>query len=457
METPSGRGRQGTWTRWRQWLRPGVGFKRWLLVVFVGELFVASAGALVLRQIYRTAAPEGPAQSPILWLITLQFLPLVLRPVVLAVIGGLIFLVGMRRLLSVALEPFGQRDEPLVELIYQKRSLARGPRIVAVGGGTGLSVLLRGLKSHSSNITAVVAVADDGGSSGRLRSEFGIAPVGDLRNCIAALADAEPAMARLLQYRFPTEGHGTRSVTGHAFGNLLIAALSQVEGDFEEGVRQANRVLAVRGRVVPAAPVPLTLHAELADGKRLDGQSRIARARGIRKVWIEPVDARATADALAAIGAAELIVLGPGSLFTSLLPSLLIPELRAAILAARAPRVYVANVATQVGETQGFSLADHVAALEGHGLGAAIDLVLANDDRLVRGPIRGAVRTGGGSAPVKVDLPSDPPTGPRLAVEAIVDPDNPHHHDPDRLAAALLAILEAWPARPLTSRSARSA
>src|SRR5574340_714447 len=364
---------EGRWSRWRTWLRPGVGIKRWLVVIFVGELLVAFAGALVLRQVYRAAAPGGPEDAPVLWWVTLQFLPLALRPVVLAAAGLAIFLVGMRRLLRAALAPFPRSQRPLVELIYEKRSLERGPRIVAIGGGTGLSVLLRGLKAHTSHLTAVVAVADDGGSSGRLRDELGIAPVGDLRNCIAALADAEPAMARLLQYRFPTDGKAEPAFAGHAFGNLLIAALSAIEGDFEEGVRQANRVLAVRGRVVPAAPVPLTLNAELADGSTLAGQSRIARSRAIERVWIEPPDAHATAEALEAIASADLIVLGPGSLYTSLLPNLLIGELRQALLAARVPRVYVANVATQIGETEGYGLVDHLRALEAHGLGPAID------------------------------------------------------------------------------------
>ncbi|HEX5466694.1 MAG TPA: gluconeogenesis factor YvcK family protein [Candidatus Limnocylindrales bacterium] len=447
----------GRWARWSRWLRPGVGLKRWLLVIFVGELLVAFAGALVLRQVYRAVAPEGPGQSTLLWLLTLQFLPLELRPVVLAGVGLLVFLVGLRRLVAVALEPFGQRREPLVELIYQKRSLARGPRIVAVGGGTGLSVLLRGLKEHTSNITAVVAVADDGGSSGRLRDELGIAPVGDLRNCIAALADAEPEMARLLQYRFPAGGEGRETVRGHAFGNLLLAALSQIEGDFEEGVRQANRVLAVRGRVVPAAPLPLTLHAELADGSLLAGQSRIARAAGIRRVWIEPADAHATAEALEAVATADLVVLGPGSLYTSLLPSLLIPELRQALSVCRAPRVYVANVATQVGETQGYTLAEHLAALEAHGLAGAVDAILANDERVMPLSLRAVVRAPADPLPVRVDLPRDPAARPRLVVLDVVDRQDPHHHDPALLADALLATLEAWPAAPLPSPAARSA
>ena len=202
---------------------------------------------------------------------------------------------GAIRVIRVFMGPFrsADGDQPLVELIYQRRFLARGPRIVAIGGGTGLSMLLRGLKEHTSNLTAVVTVADDGGSSGVLRDELGIPPVGDIRNCIAALADAEPLMSELLQYRFPasdgdaaTDGTG---LGGHAVGNLLIAAMTAVEGgDFEEGVRRINRILAVRGQVLPATATPLTLHARLKDGSVIDGQSRIMRTVGIDRVWLTP-------------------------------------------------------------------------------------------------------------------------------------------------------------------------
>ena len=214
--------------------------------------------------------------------------------------------------MGVLLEPFPAHTQPLVELVYQKRSLARGPRIVAIGGGTGQSTLLRGLKEATSNITAVVTVADDGGSSGKLREELGIAPVGDIRNCITALADAEPTMTRLLQYRFPADSTGEAGLGGHAFGNLLIAALSDIAGDFEEGVRLSNRVLAVRGQVVPVAPEPLTLHAELADGTELEGQSRIMRSRGIRRVWISPATVEASAEAVEAIRSRGPHRAGPG-------------------------------------------------------------------------------------------------------------------------------------------------
>jgi uncharacterized cofD-like protein len=428
--------------RLRRWLRPGVGIKRWLLVVFLGELLLAFAGALLIRRLFREIGDEGPAQ-PIVSLLLLQGLPAELRIGLLLAAGLALFLFGGWRLLTTLLEPLGARDEPLVELIYQKRSLARGPRIVAIGGGTGLSTLLRGLKQVTSNITAVVTVADDGGSSGVLRQELGIPPVGDIRNCIAALADAEPAMTRLLQYRFPSDQPGGAGLSGHAFGNLLIAALSAVEGDFEEGVRQSNRVLAVRGQVVPVAAEPLTLHAELADGRTIEGQSLITRSRDVRRVWLTPQDVRASAEALEAIAAADLIVIGPGSLYTSLLPSLLVPELRGALLDAVAPRVFVCNVATQVGETEGYRLSDHLAALERHGATRLIDVVLANDDFTARAPADYP------AAPVELDLPTDRPGQPRLQLWPVVDPENAHHHEPARLAAALLEIVATAPRQGL--------
>jgi uncharacterized cofD-like protein len=452
---------EGRVARLRRWMRPGMGLKRWLVVVFLGQLLLAGAGALLLREFFRELGPEGQA-SPLVSLVLLQPLPAEVRIFVLLAAGIGLFLFGAWRLLGAILEPLGSRDEPLVELIYQKRSLARGPRVVAIGGGTGLSTLLRGLKEATSNITAVVTVADDGGSSGLLRQELGIAPVGDIRNCIAALADAEQVMTRLLQYRFPADPPdlpaptepGTElrmaGIRGHSFGNLLIAALSAVEGDFEEGVRQSNRVLAVRGRVVPVAPAPLTLHATLADGSTLDGQSQIARAHGIQRVWIAPDDVEASSEALEAIAAADLIVLGPGSLYTSLLPSLLVPGIRRALLEASAPRVYVCNVATQVGETEGYQLSGHMAALERHEASPFVDVVLVNDDFGARQP------AGYPAAPVAIDLPAET-DGRRIVRRAIVDPGNAHHHEPARLARALLEILDETPSRRPLATVARTA
>jgi uncharacterized cofD-like protein len=329
-------------------------------------------------------------------------------------------------------------DQPLVELIYQKRFLARGPRIVAIGGGTGLSILLRGLKEHTSNLTAIVTVADDGGSSGVLRTSLGIPPVGDIRNCIVALADAEPLMSEVLQYRFPdSPGEDAHGLGGHALGNLLIAAMTAVEGgDFEDGVRQVNRILAVRGRVLPVTATPLTLHARCSDGSIVDGQSLIMRTMGIDRVWLSPTEIRASEDALTAIAEAELIVLGPGSLYTSLLPSLLIPEIRDAILAAEGLRVYVCNVATQDGETAGFDLAAHLEALAAHTAPGLVDVALANNQFGARVPADWSAE------PVRLRWPPNGIAAPRLVLDDVVDADNAHHHDPVHLAAALIRTLE---------------
>ena len=366
----------------RRWLTPGIGIKRWLVVVFAGLLLLAVAFAHFLRQITRDYSPTGLVGG-LIDLLTLQFLPFGLRGLVAASVGIALVAFGSYKAVHVLTDPLRapDPDQPLVELIYQKRFLARGPRIVAIGGGTGLSVLLRGLKEHTSNLTAIVTVADDGGSSGVLRAELGIPPVGDIRNCIVALADAEPLMNEVLQYRFPESIEGeSGGLAGHALGNLLIAAMTAVEdGDFEDGIRLMNRILAVRGQVVPVSPTPLTLHARLKDGSVVDGQSQVMRTQGIDRVWLTPDEVRPSEDALAAIADAELIVLGPGSLYTSLLPSLLIPAIRDAVAQAGAPRIFVCNVATQEGETTGFDLADHVEALIAHTTPNLVDIVLANN------------------------------------------------------------------------------
>lgn len=417
----------------RRWLRPGIGIKRWLVVAFVGQLLIALAAALVIQIALRGATRDDPGRA-VFEALTLQFLPLEMRPVLLFGLGLILFGYGAWRLVKALVEPYHVREEPLAELIYRRRLRARGPRVVAIGGGTGLSVLLRGLKERTSNITAVVTVADDGGSSGKLRTELGMPPMGDIRNCIAALADAEPAMSRLLQYRFPTAETVDSAFAGHAFGNLLIAALTSISGDFEEGVRQSNRVLAVRGSVVPVAGQPITLHAELDDGTTLEGQSAIARAHGVRRVWITPDDVRPSEEALAAIAGAELVVIGPGSVYTSLLPPLLVPGLHEALARTSAVRLFVCNVATQVGETEEFALSDHLAALAAHGFEGVIDAVLVNNNFRARQPANYP------AAPVKVDLALSRTDGPPIIARDVVDDHNAHHHDPRKLATTILDL-----------------
>ncbi|MGA2513616.1 MAG: gluconeogenesis factor YvcK family protein [Candidatus Limnocylindrales bacterium] len=439
----------------RRWLEPGIGLKRWLVVVFAGELLLALAGALLLRQVYREYDFSGPSQG-FLYVLTLQFMPYWARGALVGAGGVGLFVYGSWRAVRALMGPFltAEGDQPLVEVIYQKRFLSRGPRIAVIGGGTGLSTLLRGIKEHTSNITAVVTVADDGGSSGRLREELGIPAVGDIRNCIAALADSEPLMAELLQYRFP--GDGEASLGGHTVGNLLLAAMASVQGDdFEEGVRQMNRVLAVRGQVVPATGSAVTLHARLLDGAEVTGQSEIAKSFAIDRVWLTPENVVAGDDARRAIEEADLIVIGPGSLYTSIMPSLLLPELLGAVRSSGAVRLYVCNVATQKGETQGYDLADHVVALERHTGTGWIDVVLANNRF-------DAKRPGGyGAEPVRLRWPpvaSFPDAAPpRLVLEDVIDPDNAHHHDPARLATAVMHVYERESFGRRRSRAARTA
>ncbi len=436
----------------RRWLTPGIGIKRWLLVGFAGLSLLAIAGAQILRQFTRDLSPTGLAGT-VLDTLTLQFLPSPLRWFVLASIGIALVAVGAYRAAHVLTDPLraADPDQPLVELIYQKRFLARGPRIVAIGGGTGSSALLRGLKEHTSNLTAIVTVADDGGSSGVLRDELGIPPVGDIRNCVVALADAEPLMSDVLQYRFPDRPGG---LAGHALGNLLIAAMTAVEdGDFEGGIRMMNRILAVRGQVVPVSSTPITLHARRVDGTVVDGQSQIMRTTGIDRVWISPKDVEPSASAIEAISEADLIVVGPGSLYTSLLPSLLIPAIREAVAGATAPCLFVCNVATQSGETAGFDLGRHVDAIDAHTLPGLIDIVLANNDLE---PFAAA----DGSVPVALTWPPVGGSRPRLVLDAVVDPSNRRHHDPARLASAIMHAFETESGvrrRPTGRAASRSA
>jgi uncharacterized cofD-like protein len=427
----------------RRWLTPGIGVKRWLLLTFTGLLILSLGAAHVIRQATRDLEPGGLAGT-ILDVVTFQFLPYPLRGLLVGVIGLILLAFGAYRTIGALTAPFmpARGGGRLVELIYQRKTLARGPRVVVIGGGTGQSTILRGLKEHTSNLTAIVAVADDGGSSGVLRAELGIPPVGDIRRCLAALADAENLVGEVLEHRFagspsdvaPESGG---PLGGHPVGNILLAAMTQLEdGDFEEGIRRANRVLAVRGQVVPAAATPLTLHARTRDGTIVDGQSVITKTSGIERAWVTPASVAACADALAAIAEADLIVLGPGSLYTSLLPSLLLPEIRDAVAASPALRVYVCNVATQDGETAGLDLAGHVEALVAHAGAGIVDVVLANNRSANPASLRPP------SEPVRLRWPPALSAAPRLVLDDVVDGGAAQRHDSDRLAAAVMRILE---------------
>ncbi len=342
-----------------RWLQPGLVVKRWVVTSGLG-LLIALLGAAVwadLQPIYWTLAG-------IQWL--LKNLTTVLPreitgPLVLAIGAGLIWLGQSRSFGTIQQALAPDKDTLLVDALAAQGRLNRGPSIVAIGGGTGLSTLLSGLKRYSSNLTAIVTVADDGGSSGVLRRELGVQPPGDIRNCLAALAREEPLLTRLFQYRFQAGG----GLEGHSFGNLFLSALTSITGSLEAAITASGRVLAVQGQVVPATNADVRLWAELENGERIEGESRIGKAPSpIVRLGCIPERPPALPRALEAIAQADLIVLGPGSLYTSLLPNLLVPELVSAISRSKAPRLYICNLMTQPGETDGLDVGGHLRAIE---------------------------------------------------------------------------------------------
>lgn len=315
--------------------------------------------------------------------------------------------------------------------------------IVAIGGGTGMPQLLRGLRAYTDNITAIVTVADDGGSSGRLRQQMGMLPPGDFRNNIAALSDAEELMTRLFQYRFAKhDSNGApNELAGHSFGNLFIATMAAVTGSFEKGLAECSRVLAVRGRVLPSTLENITLCAEVAhtqpDGSEtwtiVKGESNLPETGGrIQRVFLDPDQPRAYPEVIRWILRADLIVAGPGSFFTSVLPNLLVPAIRDAICATTVPRIYLCNVATQPGETDGYTVSDHMRQLRRHA-GDAFTTVLANDHY---DPAQPPYQIGSW-----VTLPPANEALPyRLFRGDLVDTARPWHHNPQKLAARLMAV-----------------
>jgi uncharacterized cofD-like protein len=431
-------------SRLPRWLYPGMHLKRWLVLAFLGITILGLGAAIFLVDLYRRYADT----IPVVYWLTGAGIERPIRAALVSIVGLGVTALGVWGLMRSVVSPFVARGDSVLEVLYTKRYLARGPRIVALGGGTGLSTLLRGLKAYSANITAVVAVADDGGSSGRLRQQLGIVPPGDIRNCIAALADAEPLMTQLMQYRFPP-GSG---LDDHAFGNLFIAAMTAVTGDFEEAVRESNRVLAVRGQVLPATSVPLNLSARLASGRRIDGQVGVGHAdEPIEHVSIEPADVRANPEALERILEADMIVIGPGSLFSSVLPNLLITDIRDALAAASGLRIYVCNVATQPGETGGYSAAEHLEALFAHTGEGLIDYVLLNHNHDAQRP------AGWMGQPVMIDARHLEEMPVVIVEEDLVDVTNAHRHDPAKLAAAVMRLQqEDRVERPRQRRVART-
>ena len=417
------------------WFIPGLRVKRWFLLMLVGVTMLGLGIGFVLVEIYR----EAPLPA-IFYYLTLQFIPRWGRALLLGTLGLGAFLLGLYRLNRTLVESVrGHDTQPIVKKLLQQHITSHGPRVVAIGGGHGLAALLRGLKAHTSNITAIVTVADDGGSSGRLRREFGVLPPGDFRMCISALADDESLVSQLLQYRFAS-GDG---LSGHSFGNLFIIAMAELTGSFERAILESSRVVASQGRIVPSTLTDVTLCAEykapaevMAGGPPppARGESSIGK-RGwpIERVWLEPSDPLAYPEAVKAILEADLVVLGPGSLFTSVLPNLLVPGITQALRETRARCVYVCNVATERGETDHFTMSDHVRALEQHIGPGIVDVVLANN-RIYAQPE--------GVEAVMAE-PFVDGSSVEVAQADLADDEHPWRHDPYKLAAAVLKFARA--------------
>ncbi len=366
-------------SRSMQWFIPGLGVKRWLIVALIGTTLIGLGLAVLIIDVYRTA-PET-WWLPFLSAASLRFIDRPLRALIFGGLGLALIITGILGINRSLLTPFLHPGRPMVDALTVHRRRERGPRIVAIGGGNGLATLLRGVKEYTYNITAVVTVADDGGSSGRLRRERGILPPGDIRNCLAALSSDEALLTQLFQYRFP-DGQG--DLEGHSFGNLFITALADITGSFEEAVVESGRVLAVHGRVLPSTLHDVRLVADvalphLASEVRVEGESHIPEMAGkVRRVWLEPNNPPAFPQSVHAILNADLIIIGPGSLYTSILPNMLVPDLAQAVSSSRALKLYVCNVATQPGETDHYNCGDHIRALEEHLSSGLFDVVVAN-------------------------------------------------------------------------------
>lgn len=446
---PAGAGRPGSLHRAlaaTRWLIPGMRVKRWT-VLGLGGLFLALLGlalALPAEPLDVLALPHRAWR----WMERLWRMPLTAGAVAhwagvtLTVVGLLLCLYAFARLinsLTSALMP-GDASVDLVDRVYRNRFLAMGARVVVIGGGTGLSTMLRGLKRYTSNITAIVTVADDGGSSGKLQKQLNILPPGDIRNCLVALADAEATMTDLFQYRFKGTGTG-EGLRDHAFGNLFIGAMAEISnGDFLQALRQASRVLNIRGRVLPSTLAHVCLRGEMEDGSVVAGETAIALSPlRIKRIAMAPADAKPLPEVLHAIETADIIVIGPGSVFTSIVPNLLVRGIPEALHRSRAKKVYICNVMTQKGETDGFSASDHVKAIEGHVPRPIFDYIMVNTG--VPTPELLDKYRQSGSVLVDPDVDRIRAMGYRPITGDFISQTDVVRHDPVALAQSIVGLL----------------
>lgn len=418
-----------------KWLYPGMRFKRWLFLFAFGVMFLSLGLALIFNYKFLDIIEEEIFRIVYMWQGSYDYMATTVVGAGIVVLGVIVMLFAtrmvIRSLIVVLLPPKSGR---LVDLIYEKRMLDKGPIITVIGGGHGLAVLLRGIKEGTKNVTAIVTVADDGGSSGRLREDLGIIPPGDIRNCLVALADTEPLMEKLFQYRF-----GKGELKGHNFGNLFIAAMHEVTGSMDTALKESSKVLAVKGKVIPATSEYIRLDAVMTDGSLVEGESKIPKAhKKIKYVQLYPKRVSPFQEALDALQDADIIVLGPGSLYTSIMPNLLVRGISEAIKKSKALKIYICNVMTEKGETDGYTVSMHVKALLDHAGEGIIDYVLVNSKPLdQKQKARYALE---GAYPVLIDEENTIKLGVGLIKADIIDQREGIHHDSVKLAKALLKI-----------------
>lgn len=420
-----------------KWLYPGMKLKRWLLLFSLGVMAVSLGLAIVFNYKYIGVIEENIFR--IVYHATGKYFYAVTTVAGIGTITlglGIMTLATRQIIRSVISVVVPEGADKLVELIFQKRRLNRGPAVVVVGGGTGLSVLLRGIKSVTSNVTAVVTVADDGGSSGRIREDFGIIPPGDLRNCLVALADTEPLMEKLFQHRFG----GSGELAGHSFGNLFIAAMTEVLGDVEKALKESSKVLKVRGQVLPSSIDTVRLLARMEDGTIIEGESNIPLAnKRIDRVFIQPENIEPVETALEALNDADAIILGPGSLYTSVIPNLLVKGIADTLRQSEAVKIYICNVMTQPGETDGYTASQHVKAIFDHVGAGLIDYVVVNVQDVA--PSLREVYAKQQAFPVIPDIAELEQLGVKIVKANLISETNLVRHDPVKLSRTIMSLV----------------
>lgn len=401
-----------------KWLYPGMKVKRWILLSALGIILVVLGTIEGVAEFKKQTVPVIGS--------TLLFF------------GVILIFSGVKKMVKsfVAIFVPVHKEKELVDIVYKKRQLSRGPKIVVIGGGTGLSVLLHGLKAYTSNLTAIVTVSDDGGSSGRLRQQFNILPPGDIRNCLVALADAEPLMRDLFQFRFQ---EGTE-LSGHNFGNLFITVMTELVGDFDKAIKESSKVLAIRGQVIPSTLKRISLVAKHSNGAKTYGETKISKSTSpIRRVHLVPENCLPTDDALEAIANAEAIVLGPGSLYTSVLPNLLVKNIPDAIESSQAIKLYICNCMTQSGETDNYTAADHLRAIHEHCGKRIVDYCMVNTGKIPEEFLQKYKMEN--AAPVIPDIAEIKKMGVNVIADDVISMQDHVRHNSEKIAKSIISLV----------------